>query len=79
MTLPLLEVSFEVSLNQQEPNVMKKGGLTHIRTRLRMSNSHTGLTQSEETKAKISNSRRIQESEKRKALEELNYLKSLND
>jgi len=42
-----------------------------------MSNSHTGLTQSEETKAKISSTRKTQEESKRKALEELNYLKSL--
>lgn len=56
---------------------MKKGGLTHIRTRLKMSNSHTGLTHSEETKAKIRIARKAQEESKRKALEELNYLKSL--
>lgn len=56
---------------------MKKGGLTHIRTRIKMSNSHTGLTHSEETKAKIQIARKAQEEEKKRALEELNYLKSL--
>lgn len=55
---------------------MKKGGFTHIRTRLRMSKSHTGLTQSEETKAKISSTRKAQEESKKRALEEFNYLKS---
>lgn len=56
---------------------MRKGGIAHIKTRLKMSNSHTGLTQSEETKAKISSTRKSQEEEKKRALEELNYLKSL--
>mgnify|MGYP001340855777 CR=1 FL=1 len=56
---------------------MKKGGFTHIRTRLRMAESHTGLTHSEETKAKIRIARKAQEEEKKRKLEELNYLKSL--
>ena len=54
---------------------MRKNSTHHISTRLKMSESHTGLKHTDETKDKISKSRRVQEEQKKREQLELEYLR----